>query len=45
MLYDSGDVDLLRWQDKLMAQSGLDIAISSWWGMQAILTQYFTFVK
>ncbi len=33
MLYDSGDVDLLRWQDKLMAQSGLDIAISSWWGI------------
>lgn len=33
MLYDSGDVALLRWQDQLMARSGLDIAISSWWGI------------
>ncbi|HIN15419.1 MAG TPA: hypothetical protein EYM69_07285, partial [Dehalococcoidia bacterium] len=33
MLYDSGDVALMRWQDQLMARSGLDIAISSWWGI------------
>jgi hypothetical protein len=32
MLYDSNNTALLRWQDRLMARAGLDLAICSWWG-------------
>lgn len=32
-LYDSTDTDVLRWQDRAMARSGIDIAIASWWGI------------
>jgi len=32
-LYDSTDTDVLRWQDRAMARTGIDIAISSWWGI------------
>ena len=32
-LYDSTDTDVLRWQDLAMARAGVDIAISSWWGI------------
>ena len=32
-LYDSMDTRVLKWQDKLMAASGIDIAIASWWGI------------
>jgi hypothetical protein len=32
-LYDSRNVQVLRWQDRAMARAGIDIAISSWWGI------------
>jgi len=32
-LYDSRDIQLLRWQDRAMAHTGVDIAIASWWGI------------
>jgi len=32
-LYDSRDIELLRWQDRAMARTGVDIAIASWWGI------------
>jgi hypothetical protein len=32
-LYDSRDTELLRWQDRAMARTGVDIAIASWWGI------------
>jgi len=32
-LYDSSNIEVLRWQDITMAQAGIDIAISSWWGI------------
>jgi hypothetical protein len=31
-LYDSNNIDVLRWQDAGMARTGIDIAIASWWG-------------
>ncbi|UCD28603.1 MAG: hypothetical protein JSV03_16230 [Planctomycetota bacterium] len=31
-LYDSNNIDVLRWQDRGMARAGIDIAIASWWG-------------
>jgi hypothetical protein len=32
-LYDSKNIDVLRWQDRAMARAGIDIAIASWWGI------------
>jgi hypothetical protein len=32
-LYDCSDTELLRWQDRAMARSGIDIAVASWWGI------------
>ncbi len=32
-LYDSTDTQVLRWQDRALARAGVDIAISSWWGV------------
>jgi len=32
-LYDSKDTEVLRWQDRAMARTGVDIAIASWWGI------------
>jgi len=32
-VYDSRDTQVLRWQDQAMARAGIDIAISSWWGV------------
>lgn len=32
-LYDSTDTEVLRWQDSTVRRAGIDIAISSWWGI------------
>ena len=32
-LYDSKNMEVLRWQDRAMARAGIDIAIASWWGI------------
>jgi len=32
-LYDSANIEALKWQDKNMARAGIDIAIASWWGI------------
>ena len=40
-LYDSSVVDVLRWQDRTMARAGLDIAVSSWWGIGLLEDQAF----
>lgn len=42
-LYSSADPRVMRWQDKLMAKAGIDIAIYSWWGsIDAIPNQSFS---
>ncbi len=33
-LFDSRDPEVLRWQDNCMRRAGVDIAVSSWWGIQ-----------
>jgi hypothetical protein len=32
-LYDSTNPQVLRWQDRALVRAGIDIAISSWWGV------------
>ncbi len=32
-LYDSNDPAVIRWQDRAMARTGIDIASASWWGI------------
>jgi hypothetical protein len=41
MLYDSNDPEVLRWQDRAMARAGIDIAVSSWWGVGDFSDQAF----
>jgi hypothetical protein len=40
-LYDSNDTEVLRWQDRAMARAGIDIAVSSWWGVGDFSDQAF----
>ncbi|UCD28707.1 MAG: hypothetical protein JSV03_16790, partial [Planctomycetota bacterium] len=40
-LYDSKDIDVLRWQDRNLARTGLDIAIGSWWGINGFTNEAF----
>jgi hypothetical protein len=40
-LYDSSDIELLRWQDRAMARAGLDIIVASWWGIGLLEDEAF----